>query len=300
MTNSEFHDRLVGEFSELAAADSDDLELIRLALLVCKDEYTGLDIESKEQELQSLADLLNESLKLSDLRYNVRRIIRTMALTMFREFGFGLDAEYPDDPQNLYLNRVLERRKGVGVTLSLLYSEVGKRAGLDIRPVALPGYMLCRFYPDLTRSQEYEEMPEILLDPSAGGRSIRRQDAHILIRNRFGGRISLEDRFFYPIQPRQFIQRLLRLLKTIYLQRGEDDRAASVIDFLVAMYPWDLDEMRDRGMLRAKTDDAREALDDLEPYLQFRHDAKDIGTIREIVLSLREHLESSEDLNTLN
>ena len=61
MTNSEFHDRLVGEFSELAAADSDDLELIRLALLVCKDEYTGLDIESKEQELQGLADLLNES-----------------------------------------------------------------------------------------------------------------------------------------------------------------------------------------------------------------------------------------------
>ena len=66
------------------------------------------------------------------------------------------------------------------------------------------------------------------------------------------------------------------------------------------MYPWDLDEMRDRGMLRVRTDDAREALDDLEPYLQFRRDAKDIGTIREIVLSLREHLESEEDLKTLN
>ena len=158
MTNSEFHDRLVGEFSELAAADSDDLELIRLALLVCKDEYTGIDIESKERELQRLADLLHESLKLSDLRYNVRRIVRTMALTMFREFGFVLDTEYPDDPQNVYLNRVLERKKGVGLTLALLYSEIGQRAGLDIRPVALPGYMLCRFYPDLTRSQEYEEM----------------------------------------------------------------------------------------------------------------------------------------------
>lgn len=70
-----------------------------------------------------------------------------------------------------------------------------------------------------------------------------------------------------PITPRQLIQRLLHNLKATYLQRGDEERAGRMIELLLAMYPWDLDEIRDRGMLRERIGAYAEALHDLEHYV---------------------------------
>jgi len=295
MKNSESHDRLVGEFAGLVNSDNSQFNLSSAAFLIAKENNPELQTDLYERELSRLSDGLVEAIGLDTLRYNARRIIRSMSVFLFRECGFVPDLESPDDPLNIYLDTMLDRKTGVAISLTLLYCELGRRAGLDIRPVGLPGNMICRFYPNVVESDLEQEVPEILIDPYAAGKNIRRQDAHILIRNRFGGRIRLEDHYFDPLEPRQFMQRLLRLLKTIYLQRGDEEHAARIIDFLVAMYPWDLDEMRDRGMLRAKTDDASDAISDLEPYLQYRPHARDVGTIREIVLSLKEHVQLEND-----
>ena len=295
MKNSESHDRLVGEFAGLVNGDNAQFSLSSAAFLIAKENNSELQTDLYERELSRLSNGLVQAIGLDTLRYNARRIIRSMSVFIFRECGFVPDLEFPDDPLNIYLDTMLDRKTGVAISLTLLYCELGRRAGLDIRPVGLPGNMICRFYPNVAESDLEQEVPEILIDPYAAGKNIRRQDAHILIRNRFGGRIRLEDHYFDPLEPRQFMQRLLRLLKTIYLQRGDEERAARIIDFLVAMYPWDLDEMRDRGMLRAKTDDASDAINDLEPYLRYRPHARDVGTIREIVLSLKEHVQLEND-----
>ena len=60
--------------------------------------------------------------------------------------------------------------------------------------------------------------------------------------------------------------------------------------FLLALYPWDLDEIRDRGMLRERLGDLHEALTDLEQYVRYRAGARDIQTISETVRSLRRHV----------
>ena len=71
--------------------------------------------------------------------------------------------------------------------------------------------------------------------------------------------------------------------------RSLSERAARSIDFLLALYPWDLDEIRDRGMLRERLGDLQEALTDLEQYVRYRAGARDIQTISETVRSLRRH-----------
>ena len=85
------------------------------------------------------------------------------------------------------------------------------------------------------------------------------------------------------------IQRLLHNLKAGALQQGDEDRAARAIDFLLALYPWDLDEIRDRGMLRERLGELRSALTDLEQYVRYRPGARDIQTVAEAVRSLRRH-----------
>src|SRR5690606_37803037 len=96
-----------------------------------------------------------------------------------------------------------------------------------------------------------------------------------------------KDYHLTSLQPRQMLQRLLHNLKAGYLQRGEEERAGHVIDLLLVLFPWDLDEIRDRGMLRERLGDAAAALDDLEQYVHYRPGARDTQMVSETVKSLR-------------
>ena len=80
---------------------------------------------------------------------------------LFEEENFPGNEEEYDDPRNSYLNDVLERKKGIPITLSLVYQEVARRRGLPVVGVGFPGHFLVKY---LARSGD------ILLDPYHGGR----------------------------------------------------------------------------------------------------------------------------------
>ncbi|MND05525.1 hypothetical protein D3C83_263670 [compost metagenome] len=63
-----------------------------------------------------------------------------------------------------------------------------------------------------------------------------------------------------------------------------------MMELLLAMFPWDLDEMRDRGMMHERMGDQAAALEDLEQYARYRTDARDIQTVNETVRSLRRQI----------
>ena len=118
---------------------------------------------------------------------------------------------------------------------------------------------------------------------------LTRSNCQELVRGAFGARVPFKDYYLENLLPRQVIQRLLHNLKAGALQQGDEDRAARAIDFLLALYPWDLDEIRDRGMLRERLGELRSALTDLEQYVRYRPGARDIQTVAEAVRSLRRH-----------
>ena len=149
MRNSEPHDRLVSEFADLVNSDDSQFNLSSAALLIAKENNPGLQTDLYEHELSRLGSGLVEAIRLDTLRYNARRIIRSMSVFLFRECGFVPDLESPEDPLNIYLDTMLDRKRGVEISLTLLYCDLGQRAGLDIRPVGLPGNMICRFYPSV-------------------------------------------------------------------------------------------------------------------------------------------------------
>jgi regulator of sirC expression with transglutaminase-like and TPR domain len=132
------------------------------------------------------------------------------------------------------------------------------------------------------------------VDPFHRGRELTEEECRKLVRNVYGRRTPFKEHFLDPITPRQLIQRLLLNLKAGYLQRGDEDRAGRVIELLLAMYPWDLDEVRDRGMLRERVGEYVAALTDLEQYVQFRVGARDLRTVNETVRSLRRQTGAAE------
>ena len=278
-------------FRETVAGPPDEVPLARAALLVARAEYPHIDVDAYERRLQDMAETLTQQIGRQPFRPRARAMIQTVNQLLFRELGFRGNADHYEDPRNLYLSDVLSERLGVPVSLAIVYAEVCQRAGLDVQHVGLPGHVICRYTPN----DPTDEADELLIDVFNGGRVLTRHNCQELVRGAFGARVPFKDYYLANLLPRQVIQRLLHNLKAGALQHGDEERAARAIDFLLALYPWDLDEIRDRGMLRERLGDLHEALTDLEQYVRYRAGARDIQTIAETVRSLRRHAVDDSD-----
>lgn len=262
-------------FREAVTGPMNLVPLARPALLIARTEYPDLDIEAYEERLHDLGSHLEARIHpAADLRSQLAEVHRLL----FEEHGFhGNEDEY-SDPRNLYLNEVIDRRTGIPVTLAIVYVEVCRAAGIDAKPVGLPGHVIVQV--------DHADGP-VLVDPFHRGRELTEDECRQLVRSVFGRRTPFREHFLEPVTSRQLIQRLLHNLKAGYLQRADEERAGRVIELLLAMFPWDLDELRDRGMLRERVGDYSAALEDLEQYVRYRAGARDIQTVSEAVRSLR-------------
>ncbi|TAK80857.1 MAG: tetratricopeptide repeat protein [Dehalococcoidia bacterium] len=275
----------LARFRDAVSGPAEDVSLARAALVIAQSEYPYIDLDAYERRLQDMADTLAHQLGRDPAGQTPHLVVRGVNRYLYRELGFRGNSESYDDPRNLYLSEVLSERLGIPVTLAIVYAEVCQRVGLDVRPVGLPGHLICRYTP----AGVTDEADSLLIDVFNYGRLLTPRDCQVLLRNIFGARVPYKEHYLASLSPRQVIQRLLHNLKAGYLQHGDEDRAARVIDLLITMFPWDLDEIRDRGMLRERLGEVDSALSDLEEYVRFRAGARDIHTVTEAVRSLRRH-----------
>ncbi|MDA0366273.1 MAG: transglutaminase-like domain-containing protein [Chloroflexi bacterium] len=279
---SAFQDTLA-RFQEATSGPADAIPLARAALVAAGAEYVDIDINAFDRRLDDMAETLTRRLQRdADGPAPSLRPVQTLNQLLYTELGFRGNADHYDDPRNLYLNVVLTERTGIPVTLAIVYTEVARRAGLDVRVIGLPGHVIARY-------QSTDDAEPTLIDVFNRGRVLSEQDCEALVRNVFGTRVQFKPHYMAALTPRQVLQRLLHNLKAGYLQRGDEGRSARVIDLLLALFPWDLDEIRDRGMLHERLGDYPDALRDLEQYVQYRAGARDIQTVTETVRSLRRH-----------
>ena len=173
--------------AELAAAD----RLAEAALEVAKFRYPSLDTEPYLDRIDSLAQSLDGESHLA-----LRRVIA------IREgIGGNVDDYYSAD--NSFLNRVLDTRRGIPITLSILWIEVGRRAGLEMVGVGLPGHFVV-----YAGGQ--------MVDPFHYGEAIGFDEAAALVANALGGAPRLDRSWLSPVGPVEMIDRLRRNLETIY------------------------------------------------------------------------------------
>ena len=269
-------DATLDRFGEAVSGPAAEVPLARAALLIAQAEHPGIDIEAYERRLDDMATALRERLDRGD---DEAARAETANGWLFTELAFrGNELDY-DDRRNLLLDEVLDRRTGIPVTLAIVYVEVCQRAGIDARGVGLPGHVVVRV--------DGEDGEPSFVDVFRGGRRLSADDCRALVREVYGRRTPFRDSYLCAITSRQLLQRLLHNQKARALQVGDEDRAGRAMEFLLALFPWDLDELRDRGMLRERLGDYPAALTDLEHYVRHRADARDIQTVTEAVHSLR-------------
>lgn len=197
-------------FAEQAARLGEPDALWRCAVAISMHELEGVDFAAIDARLQSLADRIDERV----CSGQHRALIAHAHDVLFREEGFhgNLDDYY--SPYNSYLPAVLETRRGLPITLCLVYKCVVERLGLRVWGVNAPGHFLA--------GVEIDGEP-MLVDPFHGGRPLSREEAFALIEETTGARVPRSAALLEPATTRDWLVRILRNLQDAFLR---EDRAA--------------------------------------------------------------------------
>lgn len=176
---------------------------------------------------------------------------------LFTVLGFrGATADY-GDPENSYIDRVLVRRVGIPITLSLVYLEVARRVGLACGGVGFPGHFLVR----VGRDDE-----SFFVDPFHQGSRLDAAELRARLRVvDLGG--AHTDVFLQPVTGRQILQRMLNNLRNSFRERRDIERWRDTLELALCIEPWNSALVGERGMLNYRLGNLPEALDDLERYV---------------------------------
>lgn len=256
------------------------IELARTALLVAAECDPNVDVERQVGILDEWAAELTA--RIDPAWNNLQKLARLRAF-VFEELGFRGDRLDYYSPSNSLLHEVIERRRGIPLTLAIVMMELGWRIGIPFEGVGFPGHFLVR----LTG-----EPSDLLLDPYKRGMSVHEEDCRKMLSDATGGRLSFEQRLLASVTKREMIVRLLNNLKGAYLRRGDDTLALAAVDRLLVLDPEDLDEVRDRGLLKFRLGQWGAAIDDLVAYLEGTPEAADREAIEGHLVTLRQRIAS--------
>lgn len=264
-------------FARLVAQPDASIELAHAALLVAAEERPGLDVEHYRARLYELGLAARERIA----RDGESTPVSALNKFIFEELGFaGNHSEYYD-PRNSLLSEVLDRRTGIPITLSVVYMEIGRRAGLEVEGIGLPGHFIVRV-------KEGHGEP-VLVDPF-NGKIVDTEDCQERLDTIYGGQAPLTDAHLRPLATRAILARLLRNLKGIYAQAGLYRRALSIIERILLVAPDSIEERRDRGALLAQLGRYSEAIIDVQAYLKHASNAPDAERVREQLKKMQEQL----------
>lgn len=261
------------EYFASLVADDASFSVIEAAVAVAQDEYPQLDPQDTLAQLDVLADRLKRRLHADVAPMQKLRLLNRY---FFHELGFAGNVNDYYDPRNSYLSEVLKSRRGIPITLALVYVELATQIGLAAHGIAFPGHFLVKL-----------RMPrgEVVIDPFSG-QSLSREDLDERLapyrrqRGLVGDFEAPLGLFLQSAPPRDVIARLLRNLKEIHRTASDWPRLRAVLDRLVVLLPQAWEERRDRGLAHAALGHRDLAAADLAAYLEQRPDAEDAATLR--------------------
>src|SRR5829696_6312642 len=234
-------------FASEASRPEGAIDLGRAALLI------GAEEEPRRADVRRCLARLDEMGEEARARAVRRGGSRIEALNayLFEELGFaGNESDYYD-PRNSMLHQVLGRRTGIPITLSVVYIEVGRRAGLRVEGLGLPGHFIVR--------ASEGEGEGVLVDPF-NRKQTDRDECQARLDLIYEGKLTLEDAHLRPVGARGILVRMLGNLKAVYARAQLYRRALAAVERILLLTPQDIEERRDRGMLLAQLGRLHEAI----------------------------------------
>ena len=264
-------------FASLVQSD-DQFPLLEAAASLAQDEEPALDVQ---QVLDDVARLVKRvTARMPEGADDLTRLAN-LTQVFYKDLGFGMNANDYYAPENSYIFDVLRTRRGIPISLAVIWLELAQALNLQAQGISFPGHFLVKVA---------LEGGLVVLDPLTG-ESLGLDN----LSERLSPYRAPEDQFAAPdldegetplglylqaCPPRDMLARMLRNLKEIFRSQEDWPRMLQVLDRLVVLLPEAWDERRDRGLVHAELGDVHEALQDLRQYLEAVPAAPDTAALR--------------------
>ena len=238
-------------------------------------EYPDLSISEYAQKLSMMGKTLRDSL--TDVK-NPTYLISMLNEYMFDALGFVGEQDDYYNPKNNFLNVIIDKKSGIPITLSVIYVEIAKHIGLDLRLVGFPSHVLVK----------YSE--EMILDPYGKGRLLTADDLQDILDRNYGGGVQFSPEFLNETDDEKILIRMVRNLKNSYIQSFNYDMAMHCINMILGVEPDSLEEIRDRGILESRSLQYNHAIMSLNRYLELSPEAEDADFVLDLIRSIKERI----------
>ncbi len=249
------------------------MDLVEGALLIAQAEYADLDRPAYRARLEELGREAAGACTGGAIAERLAQLSRLFS----ERWGFHGNRDAYHDPRNSFLNDVLDRRTGIPITLSVVYIEVGRRAGMDLVGVGLPGHFLvgCAGRDDL------------YVDAFSEGALLARADCAVRLRELRPGTV-FRSEFLEPVGTRLILTRMLNNLVDIYMRHQRFPKALMAVEMLLCLRPGELEWLRQRALVHYLLKNYSRAIADLESYLAQAPEAADRGDMLKQLADLRQ------------
>ena len=236
-------------------------------------EFPDLSISDYVQKINSLGEGLRNHV--SEVK-NPTYLVSMLNEYMFDVLEFNGDTDDYYNPRNNFLNIVLDKKSGIPIILSIIYIELGRHIGLDLRPVGFPGHFLVKY------------TEERIQDPFTGGALLDVDALQQLLDNSYGEGVEFNPDYLNEIEPEQIIIRFARNLKNSYMQSFNYTMAMHCINMVLGLVPDSPEEIRDKGIVQSRLLQDDLALRSLNRYLELSPEAEDADYVLELIRDIKE------------
>jgi regulator of sirC expression with transglutaminase-like and TPR domain len=242
------------ELERIARSRDAEIDPVEGALWIAAEEYPSLDVGEYLERLDGLAA---EAPPAVASAATLRERVAALSHFLHDEQRFSGNASHYYDPRNSYLNEVIDRRRGIPITLSLVYIAVGRRLALDMQGISFPGHFLVKCVGE----------GELVID-AFSGTLLSLEDCRERLVAALGRGVPITPEVLRAAGPREILVRMLGNLKQIFLHGRDFERALSCSDRILLLTPDVADDLRDRAGLHAELGLLAAAAADLDRFVE--------------------------------
>ncbi len=250
------------DYLGLVKGPEDEWDLFKIALQLCRVKSSNLDSDVYTERVSELRRQVED--RLAGKR-EAFEIINCLNDVLFQEQGFQGNAQDYYNANNSYLTFVLDRRKGIPISLAILYREVAAHFGLSLECVAMPGHFLLKY------SAPFHQL---FIDPFHRGEILLEQECEQRFHEVHGGQVEFDREYLNQTSNRAVVLRMLMNLKQAYRRSGNNPLLLEILDRRLPLLEEALPEILERGLVRLDLEQYPGALEDLEFFVRNSQDER--------------------------
>jgi regulator of sirC expression with transglutaminase-like and TPR domain len=209
--------KLEDELTALAALPDDRMDLELGAFLIARYAYPTLDVAAYGRLLDEMAQEVQDRI---GPRASGEETVKTLNRYLFMEQGFKGNTKNYYEVENTYLNRVIDRRTGIPISLSMVYLLMGKRLRLPVHGIGMPGHFLVKY-----ESDRYK----IFVDCFNGGALLTEKNCQRFLTEAGYG---FDERYLQHSSVRAILSRMIKNLLAIYAKLDDPLRQTRLTKFM--------------------------------------------------------------------